>query len=362
MANHHLLCVHGVGDHSDNWVTSEDQDTKQTFKDCFLECWDKYDELSPSENLVFHSVHYDDILLRALDSWDTLLEQLSALAPTPRNTFSNKLYKEASRLSAKSAQNSFVKSHLMDLLLFYTIPSITDAVITHVGQQCLDIISAEKSKGGKPIFSVIGHSMGTAVVEKTLKALFSEKSEKIFTGSKDTLEGDFSFYAVILIANTSFTLARDNSEEMFYRRSKFKPGDSVGSICKKMLNINHTLDPIGRFRPFSPPKNWLNTDDEGLYVSVLLSELSSPYVHSINHYMRDACAHTRIFNALEGDLTIKQPDATGSTENFKSIAAALKKLIPSEDATIMEFIKMANYALNLEKNYSDELKYLLGGK
>lgn len=373
MAKHHLLCVHGVGLHANDWVTSEEQDDGLTFKDRFEACWAEYSTLGAIDDLELHSIHYDDAIVRILDNWDDMLKQFSMLAPrTPLMKsgadFFKELHEKALETKGENNRKQFLRNHVMDLLLFYTIPSVTDAVITYVGRQCIDIINRERKEDKEATFSVLGHSLGTSVIEKTLKAMFNEGIGQQ-NGSKDTLEGDFKFQSISLIANASFTLARANDEESFYINSNFKPGGDSGAICQTLINLNHKLDPVGQFRPFRPPSQWLHPDDGHCYVPIELSRLSSTDIHSINHYLRDPRAHIPLFNSLKGYTAItkdvfedakQQFDAQTPLSHYKSMATALEKLRIGDTSTMKDFIQSITAALELARNYKKDVQGLLG--
>ncbi|WP_138438966.1 hypothetical protein [Marinobacter alexandrii] len=373
MAKHHLLCVHGVGQHANDWVTTEEQDDGLTLKDGFEACWKQYSVLGNTDDLVFHSIHYDDAIVRILNNWENMLGQFSMLAPrTPLMKsgadFFNELHEKALTTKGEDSRKQFLRTHVMDLLFFYTIPSVTDAVITYVGRQCLDIINQELDQNGDATFSVLGHSLGTSVVEKTLKAMFNEGIEQQH-GSIDTLKGDFKFQSVSLIANASFTLARADDEESFYINSNFKPGGDSGAICQTLLNLNHKFDPVGQFRPFHPPTQWLHPDDGHCYVPVELSRLSSTQIHSINHYLRDPRAHIPFFNSIKGYTAIdkeafnnakQQFDAQTPLAQFKSMTTALEKLRVNEASTMKEFVQSITAVLEIARNYKREIHGLLG--
>ena len=200
MAKHHLLCIHGVGQHANDWVASEEQDDGLTLKDRFQTSWKQYSVLGNTDDLEFHSIHYDDAIIRLLNNWEDMLGQFATLATKTAlmksgTDFFKELHEKALETEEEDSRQQFLRTHVMDLLLFYTIPSVTDAVITYVGRQCLEVINRELEQEEDATFSVLGHSLGTSVVEKTLKAMFNEGIEQP-NGSMDTLKGYFKFQSV----------------------------------------------------------------------------------------------------------------------------------------------------------------------
>ena len=74
-------------------------------------------------------------------------------------------------------------------------------------------------------------------------------------------------------------------------------------IMKHLLNANHKLDPVGNFKPFDPYRHnpdWLPAEDQDNYHNLEISRLSSPMVHSINHYFRDPNVYLPLFEILGG--------------------------------------------------------------
>ena len=66
-------------------------------------------------------------------------------------------------------QRSFLLTHILDLLVFASLYSVQDSIITKVGNQIGQILKDEVDYNRGDQACVIGHSMGSSVVEKNLE-------------------------------------------------------------------------------------------------------------------------------------------------------------------------------------------------
>lgn len=284
MGTHYILCVHGIGAHSDNWVEDQD-DGGQSFKELFFELVEKYpnvkNELDGKVKLV--PIHYNDYFERIIDHWQTHLDTLLSFQGSGELMLSSQGYVKEIAEKAKQAEDAqeFWRTHIMDLVLFAGLGSIKEPVLLYVAKQILERC---REAGPYDKFSIIGHSMGSSVVEKALKKLYNEDI------NNDTLKGDLKFRSICLIANCAYTLSRDHGS--FYL-SDFKPSGANDGMCERMFNVNHRWDPVGQFKPFDPDSemDWLHPEDTWRYTDIQLKRLSSSNVHSINHYFRDPSLH-----------------------------------------------------------------------
>lgn len=356
---HHVLCVHGIGKHDNDWVRAAD-DGGQSFEDLFKEKWQKYaDSLGDFDAEVkLHSIHYDDEIDKIFDSWAEQGNKLKqSLASSPLllgeiDWFTGAIDRAA---EAKNEQN-WQYTHLLDLLLFVGSPTLQDRLVTYVGRQIIERINARTSDDS---VSLIAHSMGTAMAHKTIQALYNEGVE-MPDGGTQTLKGDFSFETVCMVANTSYALSRD-------RKSHYdgivRPTRSVGDgCCSKWINVNHRLDPVGQFMPFNYKANpkWLDprVEARGWHRDITPSAISSRAIHSINHYFRDPQLYMPFFELTFGArFSAKQRDSAiaefeqGTPEGkFKALKAHLQALDVSQTESFKTFFQSLKSFFDLVRN------------
>lgn len=331
---HRILCIHGIGKHGNDWVTEVD-DLDQSFDALFREKWKKYSALKGKFDDVvkLHSIHFDDEIEKIFQSWATEAKKLKdGLATSPLLAGEVGWFTDAIDKAAESKdQSDWQFTHLLDVLMFVGSPSIQDRIITYVGNQILKLVVANPNDN----FSVIGHSMGTAVAHKVIQALFNE-GVVTANGKRQSLKGHFSFQTVCMIANTSYSLSRDRAN---HYSGIVRPSLTVGQgCCTCWLNANHRLDPVGQFMKFDIRKNpqWLDAkvSTRKLHWDEPLSRISSAAIHSINHYFRDPSFHIPFFELTFGvDISDKQQskaieefEASTPEGEFKTLKSHLEQL------------------------------------
>ena len=348
MAKHHILCIHGIGAHTNTWVKDKD-DKNQSFEELFKEIWDGYPRLKGKigQLVELHSIHYDDEITKICQSWVSEAEKLKkGLASSPLLLGEVDWFTGAIDDASAGINNAdWQYTHLMDLLMFLSSPSIQDRLVTYVGNQIIKLIEAN----GNDNFSLIGHSMGTAMAHKVIQALFNEGVE-MPDGSRQTLKGHFRFQNVCMVANTSYSLSRDRKKH--YNPTVVRPTATVGKgCCNTWINVNHKLDPVGRFMPFNyrEDSSWLDplVDTAGFHDDIMPTRISSPNIHSINHYFRDPVVYMPYFD-LTFDATlpaairkqqIEKFDDTTPEGKYKSLRSHLQVMDVSNKSSMSDLFK-----------------------
>ena len=297
---HHLLCVHGIGTHANNWTDSID-DGDISFNNLLKELWEHYfPDDSFDSKVKVHSIHYDDEIKMLFNNWEEQAKALkSGLASShlllDEIDWFTEIIDSASATADEEHDDHWKYSHLMDLLLFVGSPTIQKRLVTYVGAQVAKFI-AENFEDNQ--ISVIGHSMGTAILHKVIKAYFNEGFVDE-AGKRHTASHNFMFNSVIMVANTSYTLSRDKGAHYEgIARPSLTPGK--GSAYQ-WFNINHQFDPVGQFLPFNPKgTTWLDPSIKAIewFKDIELELITSKSIHSINHYFRDPAFHIPFFNTV----------------------------------------------------------------
>lgn len=361
MPLHHVLFIHGVGNHANEWLTTIEKGDEKSVSDQFFELVKKYPALKSvnPDSIKLHPIHYDDEILKLFSSWAEQAKTLKeGLASSPI------LKDEASRFtdiidkgSEAQQNNDFKFTHLLDLLLFVGSPSIQDRLVTHVGRQIIELIEQHQADH----FSIIGHSMGTAMAHKVIQALFNEGVVDA-SGVRQTLKGDFRFECVTMVANTSYSLSRDRAN---HYTGIVRASMSAGTgCCMKWINVNHRLDPVGLFMPFDARKDprWLDpkTELRGFHRDIRLSRISKPGIHALSHYLRDPSFHVPLFELMFGqrftnkqrDDAVKEFEATTPEGQFKSLRSHLETLDISKTENFMDFYTAVRSFLDVIKQFA----------
>ena len=367
-APHHVLCIHGIGEHTTNWVGSKD-DGGKSFEATVKERWGAFPTLANvnfEEVVQLQSVCYDDAIRKLLKNWkDQVAGIRQALKSSPI------LSAEADRFipyfdnatesagADPSTDSDWRETHLADLLIIMGSPTLQQSLVSHIVDQMLKHINKwAKEEGGLPRVSVVGHSAGTAMAHKAIQALYNEKVNGTSLGDQ------FQFGLVCMIANVSYTLTRDRST---HYEGWMRPSLTVGNgCCNRWINVNHEFDPVGRFMPFDPPSSWLEPDVEVRHWcrDITLSALSSKNVHSINHYFRDPRLHVPFFQLLvnapltDSEISKAFSDFAPTTVEggAKTLVTAFKQLDPSKATSFKDWFDALRAFQTLVRDYVEEWK------
>ena len=112
MAKHHLLCVHGIGKHPDDWVHQEKIENDRTFAQLFREQFAvMFPERQFEDYFELHSIAYDPEIEKILDQWQTTLAtlttDLSHIGDLPKSV---DWYKQYAKKSKETAVEEFIES------------------------------------------------------------------------------------------------------------------------------------------------------------------------------------------------------------------------------------------------------------
>ena len=359
MSKHHIICVHGIGQHSNNWVETED-DGGVSFESLMKNTWDGYGSIADKfeDRVELHSIHYDDEINKIFDSWANQVQKLKdGLASSPMLLDEIDWYTDAiDKASAAQAEADWKYTHLMDLLLFVGSPTIQNRLITYIGQQIAAVIAEHHEDH----ISLIAHSMGTAISNKAIKAYFNE-GIKTAEGKTITPKGDFVFESVTMVANVSYALSRDKTN---HYKGIVRPSLEVGKgCCYKWFNVNHRFDPVGQFLPFDSDDEpgWLDpiVSSKGWNRDIELNKVSSKNIHSINHYFRDPKFHLPFLELVFGEEITdqektKQMDAHNTTTvqgGFETLESGFKALDVKNLDSFKQFFSTLKAFKNLVNSY-----------
>lgn len=134
MTRHHILCIHGIGKHENEWVKTLD-DGEESFQTLFARLWEKYKlplKRDFEEAVEIHSIHYDDEINKLFGSWKEQSQQLkAAFASSPILLDEVDWFTETiDKAEQASSDADWQYTHLFDLILFTGSPSIRTGLST----------------------------------------------------------------------------------------------------------------------------------------------------------------------------------------------------------------------------------------
>jgi hypothetical protein len=308
MANQVVFFVHGMGTFHDDWALKPGEALRGYFNAY------KLPRLFAAEKTFdFVSINYNDVFVEWQNSWKTNAD--AAAKQAGLDGMESKLVSQLLKLAKAPTGDGFFQTHLLDVVLFYSFEFVSQAVQVRVAKQIVDRLMA-KGENNVPVWHVIAHSLGTAVITETLHALFSHKLKDIHLGDA------FKPQCVAMVANTSRLLWNKGGA---FDLSLMRPdGPSREGVCRCYLNFCHKLDPIPQVKPFwqppaHPPVNWLDPLSNASRVFVNpdplpADDLQSENVHSLEHYLSHPSVHVPLIRQL-----LQNDDAITRAEYKKAV-------------------------------------------
>ena len=298
-----IFVLHGIGAHTDGW--------EREFVDPLHEAYDQYPELKKTpidERFKFVALGYDALLREIVQTWADNAAIIGKFDADLGKTVASKLVgwlKDAGEL-----KDNPVWTHGVDVLLYRGIRLVREHVCTKIAAMMLKEITAQHQQFGRSSWSVVAHSLGTAVIHGTLARL---------TTPNDGWPGALAFQpeyeqanVVAMVANVSKVLELKTKAEPYDAyghdedggvRHTLAPGfpGQSGRACRYYLNLRHKLDPITLPKMFAP-QQW---PDPGALAAVppRYQYIELEHVHQVNthdfaHYIRNPKAHVPLFRAL----------------------------------------------------------------
>lgn len=207
--------------------------------------------------------------------------------------------------AANDGDDTFLRTHLADVLLFRGFPFIRQHVIDLFAERIANTVA--KLPGGLAGNEIgfLAHSLGTAVTQATLERLADTpvmvqgKESRVFMLQQAPL-----FNALFMVANVSRVLEVHD----VYQSSVAPRGRASGrpGYVGEYYNFRHRLDPVPMVRRFDPP-GW----GDNFVPPPPLGHLLEPNVHGYEHYLRHPAVHLNVINGMFG-LRPADPDFVAS--------------------------------------------------
>jgi hypothetical protein len=302
MEKHTLFFVHGIGQHDAGWAAQAQQQLQA--------CWDAIDscraQAAAQDAFEIVPLGYDAIFEGIRKRWREDLNQvLGALGEfdPPQDAVAGIV-----QLWQQTDDDSFLTTHVLDLILYMLVPQLRHRVCVHVFKQLRDRLVP--ATGPMPLWSIFGHSMGTSVVHDTLQGAVMQHWEA-YAGPLPP--GTITPYIVGMLANCSRVLERKPPPDhtgpwpwdVF--SSNVWPGRlDTRAMCHYYLNVVHALDPVPRPKPFTPGPTWPGRAEPGSarrmapYVEALLEVPTGLNVHTLEHHLADPDCYVPLFRLLGG--------------------------------------------------------------
>ncbi|MBU3002138.1 hypothetical protein [Paraglaciecola arctica] len=327
---HKIALVHGMGQHKENWSNAIQTQIKQQYAELQSVFTKDFDEL-----FEFVEIRYDNVFDEQRARWksqaDDVLENLKI------GGISSGGLEQIVKATQSLGEDNFFTTHILDVVLYKWYPLIAEEVRLNVAKSFLDIAKTTTD------WSIIVHSLGTAVVHDTLQAMFTQSVEE------ELLPRVYRPSNIWMIANVS----RVVSENQVYR-SLVKPTLNIAyGLCEEYFNAQHEFDPIPMVKPFQSDKAdaviW-KEEAGGLYLHLPIKGKNTTQinVHAFDHYLAIPSLFVPMMRSFAGrnsiDKTnlanfIAQYESTTVEGQAQSLKLKLEQINPKDMSSIEEFLK-----------------------
>ena len=313
MPIHRVFLVHGMGNHPKGWSKSVTGLLAGLYKQ-----YPKLAEKPLDQRIRFHEINYDDIFRGLADNWAARAAELRKLITPGASPLLTNVFDELS--AAATTDNNFIWSHAADVVLYRLAAEVRMAIRTTVAKQFAEGINEDLDARQTCRFSVLAHSLGTAVAHDSMHALMA--GTNAVPGGRSFSPRNVKAVCLMQIANVSRLL--ETGPDVY--ESHYRPGPSDGNDngANYFFNCRNSWDPFPVLRPFEPV-GW----PAEFFREITVRHVHDKNVHGFEHYLKHPAVHIPFFRAATDDLgtprkiTRTQEDAALQAFDERALPGAL---------------------------------------
>lgn len=336
MPKHVIFLVHGLGDTVPGWSAPVQELIKQKYQLYKISTLGKFDN-----DFAFKELNYNHVFEGHIETWK---ENASAVTNIlEASGIQSDLLSTLMGFSSKAARKEFANTHVLDVVLYRFMKGIKSQVISHISEQLVGKLNEASTV---PTYSIICHSLGTAVMHDVMQANLTTPHFPL-----STAHGVPEVY--MTLANVSRVL--EDSDTNVYSsavRPRLQDNNRLYG-CNQFINVAHMLDPFTMVRTFKPgwkkgaakPLNSLKFDS---YQALRIAGLTGFNAHDLEHYLAHPGTHVPLFRGLISKGAIKQ------AEFKKQLADHKKTTVAGQFNTVKTAV--ANIQLTDQSSLSDAIK------
>lgn len=338
MSRHIIFLVHGVGTHDPKtWSDTVQAQLRATYSAYGIAKALPFDDC-----FEFKPITYDDRLEKIRTRWKTDAEDV--LAKLADGGLNAPAVKALANVAAAPADDGPLGTAAMDVVLYRFFPTVAEAIRTEVVDAILSSVFDEEA-GESREWSIVAHSLGTAVTHDALHALYTS------TVHGQAFAGLSKARVVMMLANVS-RLLEEKKVDVY--RSTCRPGAAAtDGVCRYFINAIHDWDPIPKPREFRPVDDWpsIQARMEGRFVPVRINAFQHKNIHAFTHYLANPKVHVPFFrhlfkfglpeqviNAKEYDNAVALFESQTPFGTFEALQQKLKPLQLGEAASWKDLI------------------------
>jgi hypothetical protein len=311
MAKHLILLVHGVGDTKPKWSESIATLLKA-----------QYAKFSVSRIMPFDDhfkiveVNYNAKFDAQRTAWKTAGGKVAA--ELGDGGLSKGAVGTLTKWAQAPAEDQALYTHALDVLFYRLVGTVSEQVRASVQLQILTALNKLPANDVRR-WSIIAHSLGTAVTHDVLHQMFSPNRPPEWGPLPP---GVIRPSVVMMVANVS-RLAEN--KEFFgpngdvFKSSTFPNIDVKKGSCDYYLNVRHDFDPIPKPKRFKPVDDWpdLATRADKRYEHIAINAVDNPNVHDFAHYLRNPKTVVPLFRLLTSKVLLPDEEAKRESDKYE---------------------------------------------
>lgn len=296
MGKHIVFLLHGMGDTTSGWSQPLQELLHKKYKNYKVS-----EAIKLKNKCEFKELNYNNIFTSHIEKWQSngraVESQLEASGVT------SKTLSWLASISQATAKKEFLATHVLDVILYRYIKGIQSQIISHLSSAIVGTLNAHSVPGTVPSWSIICHSLGTAVMHDVMQANMT--TDEFPLGSA---HGAPDLY--MSVANVSRILQDSGSD--VYRSAVRPPLKDRSKLysCHRFVNVRHQLDPFTIPSQFNPPWKKGHTDPvydlrkANSFETIETKGLTGVNPHDLEHYLEHPKVHAEIFRNIVGNIEI----------------------------------------------------------
>ena len=282
-----LFLVHGVGRHDKDW-SAEVVETIQNMSSLLQSdatSGFSVDTLTQAvDETDFVQLYYDDLFQAfAKKMLERSHEFISALK------FAG-LAGLAKLFTSDADEANFVRDSVFDILIYRAMKEHRFMTHRRLSDQIYKKIDEYGIDGAE--YSIVAHSLGTAVIHDTLHEMSIEPGSPVQTGL-------FQFRNLFMVANTSALLRNDYDPRTSNIRPFVAP-NQVGYV-RFYRNFAHRFDPIAQIYSYH---DYMKNASTKRFNHITVEHFLDKNIHGYKHYLQSPKVHVPLFAGLYGSKVV----------------------------------------------------------
>ncbi len=337
MSKHVIFLVHGMGDTKPGWSVPVQNLIKQKYSLYRVSTRQKFDD-----NFSFREINYNHVFVSHIEKWEENAKAVTSVLDA--SGIDSDLLDTLMGMTSKTARKEFASTHVLDVILYRFMKGIKSQVISHVSEQMVGKLNEADTV---PDYSIICHSLGTAVMHDVMQANLTTDHFPLSTAL-----GLPRVY--MTLANVSRVL-QDADTNVYTSAVRPQLADRNRLYgCHEFVNVSHSLDPFTRVKTFNPSwkkgaSNGVNNLKFDSYESIRISGLTGFNPHDFEHYLENPRTHVSLFRNLLTQRSVTDKELETRLDEhrkltlggqFKQVRKAVEDMSLTDQSSLNEAIQV----------------------